>query len=141
LPDGPAPAARVVVAGGSARVAAHTVVVDPTGPPVSVTFPPAAFTSNPTGWDAIPAAAPGEVWSVSVSVTVPAGVPYTVTLTAWSTPAPGPGRLLTPTWHTPPAMVGTGGPQLLELAATLAGDTPAGGWIGAGITIDTGFGR
>src|SRR6185312_11285102 len=105
-------------------VTGHAVNVAPAaGPPTSVVFPPAAFTPNPTGWDAIPTARPGEVWRAAVTLTAP-WIEYRLTLTAWSTPAGGPGIPLAPVWESPPVFHGNGTPQTIELAATLAGDTP-----------------
>ena len=69
-------ATAAVVAGTVHHSGSQAVRIDPVDPArgVRVIFPPAPFTLDPAGWDAVPRTLPGQSWRYGAAIRVPTGV-------------------------------------------------------------------
>lgn len=89
---------------------------------------PAVFDDDPAAWDAIPATAPGQSWSVAVDVRLPAGAAATVQPVTIADPS---GEQVTAAGP-PMAATGTGAWQTLTTPVT---PTAAGQWLGVVLRV------
>jgi hypothetical protein len=115
------------------------VTVNPAAAGASVWAAPAPYTDTPSGWDDIPAAYAGDRWQLSLTVTAPAGVPWSPTVTGWTAPTAA-ARVPVPTDIPSAGYVGTGAPQAVVVPFTV-GELAAPVWLGAGIRFGVDFGR
>lgn len=127
--------AAVTVSSAVKHTGTKSARVDPTNAAraVRVVFPPAPFTSDPAGWDAVPRTLPGQTWRYGAAVRVPTALApvaraqvHPVTFTQ---PWAGTERVLTD-------VAGAGAPDAGGWSVHADDVTPpAGVWLGVAVDV------
>lgn len=118
---------------GSGTASNTLLAVGPTGPALLVTYPPRAYSLDPSAWDAVPRSLAGQAWRLKLAATFPPA------LLGWRNYA----AELRGVAFTSPAGPGVALPDAQVLAAPAVGDAafdltfvpPAGVWLGLQLRI------
>lgn len=124
---------RVAVLAGPATptIDAGTLTLDSPAGPASLAIPPGPWSGVVDAWDPIPAASPGQTWTVTLRITTGPGVTATLAPALYRT-GDRPGRPPTPLGGS--VTVPGNATTVASATTTIADGTPY-GWVGAALTM------